>query len=88
VEKQEEERLLAGLVQRAQGDDGVVAVILFGSASRGERHPGSDLDICLVLQPGDYTPSALAEKRLDYPADFPLDIGSSRDFPSTCVGGR
>lgn len=40
---------LARIVARAAADPEVLAVILFGSRSRGEAGPGSDLDVCLVL---------------------------------------
>ncbi len=43
---------LASLLQRAQNDRAVLAVMLFGSEARGEAGPASDLDVCLILPPG------------------------------------
>jgi predicted nucleotidyltransferase len=40
------------LLKRSETDPAVLAVILFGSAVRGEAGPTSDLDVCLVLPPG------------------------------------
>lgn len=35
-----------------RSSDFVHSVILFGSAARGEAGPGSDLDLCVVVNPG------------------------------------
>ena len=37
------------LIERAQRDSDVLAVILYGSRARGEQTSGSDIDVCLVL---------------------------------------
>ncbi|MCS6937409.1 MAG: nucleotidyltransferase domain-containing protein [Candidatus Bipolaricaulota bacterium] len=42
---------LEKLLEQARSDSAVLAVLLFGSAARGEEHSQSDLDICLVLYP-------------------------------------
>ena len=62
------------LVSRAEGDPDVLGVILFGSQVHGNAGPGSDVDVCVVLDPG--TPSGLAasHKRLDYLAGSELDV--------------
>jgi len=62
------------IVKQAEGDATVLAVILFGSTARGERHDTSDVDICLVLQPAMYSPEALMDIRLQYLAAFAADI--------------
>ncbi len=72
---------LEALVQRAQNDLDVLAVILFGSTARNERHQDSDLDICLVLQAGGTSPSTMTEKRIAYMADFTLDIQVFQTLP-------
>jgi predicted nucleotidyltransferase len=42
----------------------VLAVLLFGSHARGEEGATSDLDICLVLQPGRYCDLELSQNLL------------------------
>lgn len=62
------------VLSQAKDDEDILAVMLYGSRVRGmeEVTPGSDLDICLVLEPGEnrnersertVSPS---RKRLDY----------------------
>lgn len=69
---------LETLVAQARGDARVLAVLLFGSAARGED-AHSDLDVCLVLGPergGD------AERvRLDYLTRFDLDVQVFQALP-------
>ena len=72
---------LEALLDRARHDRDVLAVMLFGSAARGDAHPGSDLDVCLVLRPGDWTPEALAHKRLGYVEGFDLDVHVFQALP-------
>ena len=57
-------RGLDELLQRASQDKDVLAVIIFGSYARGEDY--SDIDICLVMRPGQYEEVFLSRKRLDY----------------------
>ncbi len=52
------------LVAKAAEDPSVLAVLMFGSVARNEQGPASDVDICLVLQPG--TSEEMSQKRLDY----------------------
>lgn len=54
---------LERLLDRAREDPAVLAVILFGSAARGEAAPASDVDVCLVLAPG----ADPTRVRLDHP---------------------
>jgi predicted nucleotidyltransferase len=75
------QQLLEEVVQRAYGDQDVLAVLLFGSAARGEHHDDSDLDICLVLQPGTYQQSVPTDKRLEYLAVFPADVQVFQALP-------
>ncbi len=75
------ESLLRDLVEQADRDTGVLAVILYGSTARGERHHASDVDICLVLEPGTYSPEALMDIRLQYLAAFPADIQIFQQLP-------
>ena len=64
----------ARLVDAAKPDQHVLAVLLFGSHARGEEGATSDLDICLVLQPGRYSDLELSQKRAEYLQSFDLDI--------------
>lgn len=75
---------LEDLVAAARGDPDVLAVLLFGSAARGEAGPRSDLDICLVLappRPARSEPRALSRKRLEYLARFDLDLRIFQQLP-------
>lgn len=69
------------LILCAKDDPEVLAVILFGSAARGEETPASDVDICLVLRPGEYASGALARKLLGYAAEFPVDVQIFQRLP-------
>lgn len=67
------------LLTKAQSDLSVLAVLLFGSAARGDQSPTSDLDICLVLQPE--VAEKRSRKRLEYLAQFDLDIQVFQALP-------
>ncbi len=67
------------LVAKAAEDPSVLAVLMFGSVARNEQGPASDVDICLVLQPG--TSEEMSQKRLEYLALFDLDIHVFQQFP-------
>jgi len=73
--------LLIPIVQCAQSDQDVLAVILFGSAARGEARVDSDLDVCLILEPRPYPSVALTEKRLEYMTAFPVDVQVFQALP-------
>jgi predicted nucleotidyltransferase len=75
------ESALRGLIARAEDDRDVLAVILFGSQARGEAGPGSDVDVCVVLEAG--APSAIeaSHKRLDYLAGRDLDVKIFQQVP-------
>ena len=73
-----------GLIRRARQDQDVLAVIIFGSRSRGDEGPASDVDICLVMQPKDYSKLELSRKRLEYLKHFAnakLDIQIYQQLP-------
>lgn len=69
------------VLARAENDDEVVAVLLFGSMARHEADPISDVDICLVLRPGKYGALALSHKRLDYLKEGDADIHIFSQLP-------
>lgn len=68
---------LGRLLERAREDPAVLAVVLFGSAARGEATPASDVDVCLVLTP-EADPTRV---RLDYLARFDLDVHAFQALP-------
>jgi len=71
----------ARLVDAAKPDQHVLAVLLFGSHARGEEGVTSDLDICLVLQPGRYSDLELSQKRVEYLQSFDLDVQVFQQLP-------
>jgi predicted nucleotidyltransferase len=66
------------IVDEARSDPAVLAVILFGSASRGEATAGSDLDVCLVLQP---TATDPLEHRIRYLGRYDVDLQIFQSLP-------
>ena len=71
--------VLERLIARAQADEAVLAVMLFGSEARGEATAASDVDVCLVLQPR--AAEQRAEKRLEYLGEFDLDLHVFQALP-------
>ena len=69
------------LLRRASSDPEVLAVLLFGSAARGEEGPASDVDVCLVLEARAYSRREMAEKRLSYLGDVDLDVQVLQALP-------
>ena len=69
------------LIEQAQQDPEVLAVLLFGSHAREEARPDSDVDICLVLMPGVLGSQAGFEKRLTYMANFNIDAHIYQQVP-------
>ncbi len=74
-------RELERCLSQAQEDEDILAAILFGSVARGEQTPTSDVDVCLVLQPGDYPPLTLSRKKLAYLKEGDLDIHIFQQLP-------
>ena len=72
---------LDGILTKARKDVDVVAVFLFGSRARGEYVPDSDIDVCLVLRPGNYGPTALHKKRLSYLKESNADVHIFSQLP-------
>ncbi|VVB60155.1 Uncharacterised protein [uncultured archaeon] len=70
---------LAPLLKRAKKDKDIVAVMLFGSAARGEKY--RDIDVALVLRAG-IDSGSMFDKRLDYLGEFSnLDIQIFNQLP-------
>jgi hypothetical protein len=72
---------LKRVIARAQKDPAVLAVILFGSQARGEAGRESDVDVCLVLDPGAPLGLPASRRRLDYLAGGDLDLTIFQQLP-------
>jgi predicted nucleotidyltransferase len=68
---------LERLLERAREDPAVLAVVLFGSAARGEATPASDVDVCLILAPG----ADPTRVRVDYLGRSDLDVHAFQALP-------
>ena len=67
------------VVAKAKKDGNILAVIVFGSFARKERH--SDIDICLVLKQKMET-LKMSKIKLDYLRDFPsFDVQIFQQMP-------
>ena len=75
------ERLLRGLIAQVEDDRDVLAVILFGSQVCGNAGPGSDVDVCVVLEAGGSSGIEASRKRLDYLAGGDLDVKVFQQLP-------
>ena len=59
----------------------MIAILLFGSGARGEATLASDVDICLVLHPGEHDDLTLSRKRLSYLKEGDADIHIFSQLP-------
>ena len=74
------DKIITEIIQQAKKDSSVLAVALFGSYARGEKH--RDIDICIFLKPGGYSELAISEKRLRYtPEDEKYDVEVFQQLP-------
>lgn len=73
------DRQLERLIARAREDPAVLAVVLFGSAARGEATSASDVDVCLVLDPD--VAGNPERRRLEYLAGVDLDLQVFQALP-------
>lgn len=69
------------LLAQAARDPDVLAVILFGSAARGDAGPASDVDVCLVMRPDASPARDASQMRLDYLALVDLDVQVFQRLP-------
>lgn len=74
-------RQLERLLTIAEEDRDVLAVLLFGSAVRGERTPTSDVDVCLALHARNYDAFTLSHKKLVYLKQVDLDVHIFQQLP-------
>lgn len=72
---------LAPLLKKAKKDKDIVAVMLFGSAARGEKY--RDIDVALLLRPKKHTSSEMFDIQLKYAAisDKLLDVSVFQQLP-------
>ena len=79
IKTSEIEKLLTKVHQDAE----ILAVLSFGSTSRQEQTPLSDIDICLMLVPCSKLsdPQSLTFKRLEYLKDLSLDVQIFQQLP-------
>jgi predicted nucleotidyltransferase len=69
------------ILAKTRDDPEIVAVFLFGSQARAESDAGSDIDLCLVLRPGNYDSLTLFRKRLDYLKEGGADVHIFSELP-------
>ena len=81
MKKEKIEHILKKLVEKAREDPQLLAIFLFGSFARGDERPDSDVDVCLVLEPGMYTKLELSEKKIEYLKYFNLDVKIFQQLP-------
>jgi predicted nucleotidyltransferase len=72
---------IARLLEQAAHDADVLAVVMYGSAARGEVCATSDVDICLLLTPERRTAAQMSAKRLQYLAEVDLDVQVFQQLP-------
>lgn len=66
------DKKLDRVLDKARDDRDVLAVVNYGSLARGEPH--RDIDVCLVLNPGEYSELSLSNKKLEYLAESSEDV--------------
>jgi len=72
-----QEERLQKLIKRAEADEDILAVIVYGSYARGE--PFRDIDICIVLFP--HSEDKSSEKRLEYSDYEDIDVHVFKELP-------
>jgi len=75
--------VVGSIIEKAQADTHVLAVVLFGSRARGDQKDGCDTDVCLVLEPSRRALeiTELSRKRREYLKDFDLDVQVYQQLP-------
>ena len=74
-------KVLDKVLDNVKNDRQVLAVFLYGSCARKESTGKSDIDVCLVLNPRDYTHKKLSRKKLEYLKLFDLDVQVFQQLP-------
>ncbi len=75
------EREIAALVDTAEKDASILAVMLFGSRARANGHEGSDVDVCLVICREVAEALGLSEIKHRYLSRFDLDVQLFQQLP-------
>jgi len=75
------EREVAALVEMAERDSAILAVMLFGSRARADAHEGSDVDVCLVIRREIGESLELSEIKHRYLSRFDLDVQLFQQLP-------
>jgi predicted nucleotidyltransferase len=75
------ETSLERLLGKAERDEAVLAVFLFGSAARGERTAESDVDVALVMGDPSLDAVEVFRKRLEYMELPGLDVHVFQQLP-------
>ncbi len=75
-------KTIDSLIEYSKYDADILAVMLFGSLARDENSKDSDIDICLVLKPTNYTALILSQKKLQYLKEFSdIDVQIYQQVP-------
>ena len=69
------------IVKAARHDPEVLALLLYGSAARGENSAVSDTDLCLVLTLRVHSALELSQKKLEYASRFLSHISIFQQLP-------
>jgi hypothetical protein len=57
---------LERIIEKAKKDEDVLAVMLFGSYTKQSFRPSSDIDVCLILKPKEFSNLFMSRKKLEY----------------------
>ena len=75
------DKVLQEIIKKAKKDKKVLAVALFGSTARGEKHP-RDIDVCIFLKPGEFVKDDLFDIQLKYtPCSEKYDVQVFQALP-------
>jgi hypothetical protein len=69
------------IIEAVEKDSDVLALLLYGSAARGDNSSVSDIDLCVVLVPGARTALDLSRKKLEYAANFSTHLSIFQQIP-------
>ena len=75
------ETSLKRLLEKAERDEAILAVFLFGSVARGERTATSDVDVALVMRDPSLDAAEVFRKRLEYMELPGLDVHVFQRLP-------